>query len=228
MQAAILDEFTIPSGGIRQMARHVKSGDARNHEAQAAQRYWPLLMGKTFRRDRHGQPPNNLLNFGYAIMRSAVARAICLAGLHPGIGLFHQSRSNVFPLADDLMEVWRPVIDWRVRQIMQEEQEMNDLDKQTKKHLLSVFYESVRLGEDSFPVLLAVQRMVTSVALSFEQKGTAASAGWHGPPAQLSGFSLMTSVQVTPLGWRTMWIIALFDLPTASKTPASAICPFSA
>lgn len=170
MQAAILDEFTIPSGGIRQMARHVKSGDARNHEAQAAQRYWPLLMGKTFRRDRHGPPPNNLLNFGYAIMRSAVARAICLAGLHPGIGLFHQSRSNAFPLADDLMEVWRPVIDWRVRQIMQEEQDMNDLDKQTKKHLLSVFYESVRLGEDSFPVLLAVQRMVTSVALSFEQK----------------------------------------------------------
>lgn len=171
MQAATLDALNIPSANIRHMARHVKSGDEKNHEAQAAQRYWPLLMGRGFRRDRNGLPPNNLLNFGYAVMRSAVARAICLSGLNPGIGLFHQSRSNSFPLADDLMEVWRPVIDWRVHQLVTTEQNITELDKQTKQKLLSVFYESVSFGTESLPLLLAIQRMVTSVALSFEQNG---------------------------------------------------------
>ena len=94
-----------------EMAKEVKSGDVTNIEGQAARFYWPALMGSEFRRDPDGLPPNGLLNYGYMVMRTAVARALVAAGLHPSFGLQHQHRNNTFALADDLVEVLRPRID---------------------------------------------------------------------------------------------------------------------
>ena len=93
------------------LARRVKSGDPDNVEAQAARRYWPLLMGRDFRRDRAVPGANALLNYGYAVMRATVARAVVAAGLHPTIGIAHANRGNPLALADDLIEPFRPLVD---------------------------------------------------------------------------------------------------------------------
>ena len=93
------------------LARRVGSGDPDNVEAQAARRYWPLLMGEDFRRDRDADGANALLNYGYAILRSLCARAVVAAGLHPSIGVHHAHRGNAFALADDVIEPFRPLVD---------------------------------------------------------------------------------------------------------------------
>ncbi|MCG2840650.1 type II CRISPR-associated endonuclease Cas1 [Sandaracinobacter sp. RS1-74] len=93
------------------LARRVGSGDPDNVEAQAARRYWPLLMGEDFRRDRGADGTNALLNYGYTILRSLCARAVVAAGLHPSIGVHHANRGNAFALADDVIEPFRPLVD---------------------------------------------------------------------------------------------------------------------
>ncbi len=93
------------------IAKRVKSGDTGNQEAQAARRYWPLLMGTDFRRDKAIEGVNALLNFGYAVIRATIARAVIAAGLHPTIGIHRADRGNAFALADDLVEPFRPLVD---------------------------------------------------------------------------------------------------------------------
>ncbi|MDA8620853.1 type II CRISPR-associated endonuclease Cas1 [Planctomycetota bacterium] len=113
-QAAVLTSEAT-ARRLRAMAREVRSGDPRNLEGQAARLYWPALLGAHFRRDRFGEPPNGLLNYGYAIVRACVARGLAAAGLHPALGLAHRNRYNPFVLADDVIEPWRPFVDRRVR-----------------------------------------------------------------------------------------------------------------
>lgn len=116
-QGQVLVELFGPGndGGLLTMANRVKSGDAGNLEAQAARRYWPLLFADSrFHRGAEGPDQNNHLNYGYATLRSLVARAICGAGLHPSFGLEHSNRYNAFCLADDLMEPFRPLVDINV------------------------------------------------------------------------------------------------------------------
>ncbi|MGK2910488.1 MAG: type II CRISPR-associated endonuclease Cas1 [Sphingobium sp.] len=113
MQGALLTTCAHPgAGAFDLLARKVRSGDPDNIEAQAARRYWPALMGNDFRRDRDADGANALLNYGYAVMRATVARAIVAAGLHPTIGIHHANRGNAFALADDLVEpfaqLWTP------------------------------------------------------------------------------------------------------------------------
>lgn len=110
-QAAVLAAFGRPADGFDLLARQVASGDTGNVEAQAARRYWPLLMGPDFRRDRQAPDANALLNYGYTVMRSLCARAVVAAGLHPSIGIHHANRTNAFALADDLVEPFRPLVD---------------------------------------------------------------------------------------------------------------------
>lgn len=110
-QAANLAAWGRPAGGFHLLERKVRSGDPDNVEAQAARRYWPLLFGNEFRRDTAGGGVNGLLNYGYAILRSGVARAVMAAGLHPGLGVHHSNRSNPMCLVDDLMEPFRPLVD---------------------------------------------------------------------------------------------------------------------
>jgi CRISPR-associated protein Cas1 len=110
-QAAVLEARRIDAGAFDMLARRVRSGDPNNVEAQAARRYWPLLMGEDFRRDRASGGQNGLLNYGYTVLRSLIARAVVAAGLHPSIGIHHANRGNPFALADDLIEPFRPLVD---------------------------------------------------------------------------------------------------------------------
>jgi len=98
--------------GLGQLRRQVRSGDSRNIEAQASRRYWPALFGESFRRIPGSDDGiNRLLNYGYAVVRATVARAVTASGLHPSLGLHHRNRYNPFCLVDDLMEPYRPVTD---------------------------------------------------------------------------------------------------------------------
>ncbi|MGJ5177476.1 type II CRISPR-associated endonuclease Cas1 [Bradyrhizobium oligotrophicum] len=110
-QGAVLESRGTPADAFDMLARRVRSGDPDNVEAQAARRYWPLLMGEDFRRDRAAGGINGLLNYGYTILRSLLARSIVAAGLHPSIGIHHANRGNAFALADDLIEPFRPLVD---------------------------------------------------------------------------------------------------------------------
>lgn len=111
-QAATLEPFD-PEGarGLRLLARQVRSGDPGNIEARAAAIYWPRLFGPDFRRDHAAPGLNGALNYGYTILRSAVARSLAATGLSPALGLFHKNRRNPFRLVDDLMEPYRPLVD---------------------------------------------------------------------------------------------------------------------
>jgi CRISPR-associated protein Cas1 len=116
-QAAVLEARGIPADAFEMLARRVRSGDPDNIEAQAARRYWPLLMGENFRRDREAGGVNGMLNYGYTVLRSMIARSIVAAGLHPSIGIHHANRGNAFALADDLIEPFRPLVDAMTMQL---------------------------------------------------------------------------------------------------------------
>ena len=164
-QAAVLSHFTGSHGGLVPMARRVRSGDPDNLEAQAAQRYWPRLFGKTFRRDRDAEGVNALLNYGYAVVRAAVARAVVAAGLIPSLGVHHRHRNNPFCLADDLLEPFRPYVDWRVRQMAGDGAESApDLsERETRAELLSLLNETVHVGGRREPLLLALHTSAASL-----------------------------------------------------------------
>lgn len=164
-QATVLSHFTGEHGGLRPMARRVRSGDPENLEAQAAQRYWPRLFGKTFRRQRGAEGVNALLNYGYAVIRAAVARAVVAAGLIPTLGVHHRHRANPFCLADDLLEPYRPYVDWRVRQLASEDGEcVPDLaERATRAELLSLFSETIQVGGRREPLLLALHTSAASL-----------------------------------------------------------------
>ena len=164
-QATVLSHFTGSHGGLVPMARRVRSGDPDNLEAQAAQRYWPRLFGKTFRRDREAEGVNALLNYGYAVVRAAVARGVVAAGLIPSLGVHHRHRGNPFCLADDLLEPYRPYVDWRVRQMAGEDGESApDLaDRETRAVLLSLLNETVHVGGRREPLLLALHTSAASL-----------------------------------------------------------------
>ena len=165
-QAAVLVHFTGGHAGLAAMARRVRSGDPENLEAQAAQRYWPALFGREFRRDRDADGVNALLNYGYAVVRAAVARSVVAAGLIPSLGVFHSNRSNPFCLADDLFEPYRGYVDWRVRLLVDEAGGgMLSLDdRATRAALLSLFGETVMIGGRRSPMLLAIEASAASLA----------------------------------------------------------------
>ena len=117
-QGETLAAFGAPSGGFYLLSRKVRSGDPANVEAEAARRYWPLLLGRDFHRDKNAKGSTVCLNYGYAVLRAGVARAVMAAGLHPGFGLMHSNRSNPMVLVDDLMEPFRPVVDREVRRLI--------------------------------------------------------------------------------------------------------------
>jgi CRISPR-associated protein Cas1 len=168
------------------MAKRVRSGDPDNLEAQAAQRYWPLLFGKGFRRDRDAGGVNALLNYGYAVVRAAIARAIVASGLIPSLGVFHKHRANPFCLADDLLEPYRPFVDWRVRLLLDEnDSKAPDLsERATKAALLSLFNETVLVGARRNPLLVAIQLSAASLAraLTGDSKTLSLPAGLPLPP----------------------------------------------
>lgn len=147
------------------MSRRVRSGDPDNLEAQAAQRYWPRLFGKDFRRDRDADGINALLNYGYAVVRAAAARAVVASGLIPSLGVFHSNRGNPFCLADDLLEPYRPYVDWRAKLLVDEhEGKVPTLrDQAARAALLSLFNEVILVAARRTPLLLALNASAASL-----------------------------------------------------------------
>lgn len=171
MQGAIAAACGAQSGAFEMLARKVRSGDPENIEAQAARRYWPLIMGPDFRRDQDGSGPNGLLNYGYTVLRATVARAVVASGLHPTIGIHHSNRANSLALADDLMEPYRPIVDWTVSRLIARGE--IEISSTTKKSLAEVMSQDVRIGDERSPVSVAVLRLAQSFAQSCEN-GTVA------------------------------------------------------
>lgn len=166
-QAAVLDKLGIEHHNLKACYSSVLSGDTSNREGIAARQYWTQLFGKDFRREREGLPPNNLLNYGYAILRAATARALIGSGLLPALGLFHRNRYNAFPLADDVMEPYRPYVDEMA--FGATEEGMLELDKETKVRLLNLLVTDVRIGKMTRPLSLALT--TTSASLLKYYKG---------------------------------------------------------
>jgi len=158
---------------LMSLRKRVRSGDPENIEAQASKKYWPAFISTIdFRRDIEGPPPNNLLNYGYMVMRAAVARALCSAGLHPSIGLHHCNRYNAFCLADDVLEPFRGFVEARVKQICEAQTAVDDLTQPIKAQLLEVLYQEVTIGESSGPLMVGLHRTAASLVRCFagEQK----------------------------------------------------------
>jgi CRISP-associated protein Cas1 len=161
-QAAALEATGQPTAPLTALAARVKSGDPENLEAQGARRYWQMLFGQGFRRDQNAPGLNAMLNYGYTVLRSATARAVIAAGLHPSIGLHHSNDFNAMRLVDDLMEPFRPVIDLRVW-LLQRGGESN-ITPDTKRALVRTLYDDMQTDAGATPVLVCTQRIATSLA----------------------------------------------------------------
>ena len=153
---------------LRLLEKHVKSGDTSNIEGQAAKIYWKELFGRNFRRDRDGYSPNALLNYGYAILRSAIARKICSAGLHPTIGIHHHNRNNSFVLADDLIEPFRPLVDAVVYELW--EIELDEINRSSKEKILGLMNQFVWIDEKNQSLQNAIEIYVNSYFESIREK----------------------------------------------------------
>lgn len=166
-QASLLDKEGVEHHNLKACYSSVLSGDSSNREGIAARQYWSHLFGKDFRREREGLPPNNLLNYGYAILRAATARALVGSGLLPALGLFHRNRYNAFPLADDIMEPYRPYVDEIAYEAAEEG--LLELDKDVKVRLLNLLVTDVKIGKVTRPLTIALT--TTSASLLKYYKG---------------------------------------------------------
>ena len=169
-QAAVLSACT--NGETKCMiawAGDVRSGDPDNLEARAAAYYWKNLFAEApgFVRDREGIPPNNLLNYGYAILRAVVARSLVISGLLPTLGIHHHNRYNAYCLADDIMEPYRPYVDELVYGLFKQYGNEVALTKEVKFSLLSIPTLEVRLGGRRSPLMVAVSQSTASLYKCF-------------------------------------------------------------
>lgn len=165
IQAKILNQSSVlyrqrglDCGNMEAWAKQVKSGDADNLERRAAAFYWQSLFGelKGFRRDREGIPPNNLLNYGYAILRAVVARSLVGSGLLPTLGIHHHNRYNAYCLADDVMEPYRPYVDKLVAEIVDSGTDISHLTTELKGKLLTIPVLDVVINGRRSPLMVGV------------------------------------------------------------------------
>lgn len=165
-QAIVLDKWHLPNQLMLNLAQKVKSGDSDNHEAQASAHYWKNIFPQAwhFFRHREGPPPNNLLNYGYAIVRATMARALAGSGLLPALGIFHRNRYNAYCLADDIMEPYRPFVDLTVRAIMDKTSQLDVLNRDLKNQLLRLPTLDVKIEDEKSPLFVATQRTASSLA----------------------------------------------------------------
>lgn len=154
---------------MRIWAADVKSGDSDNLEARAAAFYWKNLFSDIdgFTREREGIPPNNLLNYGYAILRAVVARALVTSGLLPTLGIHHHNRYNAYCLADDIMEPYRPYVDELVFGIVRSGMRYEELTKELKIQLLGIPTLEVRIDGKRSPLMVAVSQTTASLYKCF-------------------------------------------------------------
>ncbi len=168
-QSALLDILGCDGSALKPYWSNVLSGDSDNREGAAARIYWKQMYGQQFVRDRNADGINSLLNYGYAILRAAVARALLGSGLYPGFGLFHRNRYNAFPLADDVMEPYRPFVDYVVDGILKASAEPS-LDKNTKQSLLKVLTADVKMSGQTRPLQVALSATTASLVRALKDK----------------------------------------------------------
>lgn len=172
-QAKLIKDDTQIHKALTALLSQVRSGDPSNIEARASKLFWSAyIQGLEFRRDAEGgPPPNNLLNYGYMVMRAAVARAICSAGLLPSVGLHHRNRYNAFCLADDLVEPFRGFVEAKVKEIV-EGGDWEELTQTIKARLLEVLYDEVEIADYKGPLMVGLHRTAASLVRCFcgEQK----------------------------------------------------------
>ena len=168
-QGAALASVGAEAGGFRLLARKVRPGDPNNVEAEAARRYWPLLFGPDFRRDTDGNGLNGLLNYGYAVLRAGVARAVMAAGLHPSLGLMHSNRGNALVLIDDLMEPFRPLVDREVHRLKADG--ILEVSPEAKSALARVMIVDLPTDEGLSPLMTCLERLAGSLAKAYGGEG---------------------------------------------------------
>ena len=169
-QARLLSTYTNADVGcMYAWADKVRSGDPDNFEARAAAYYWKNIFTdiSDFVRGRDGEPPNNLLNYGYAILRAVVARSLVASGLLPTLGIHHHNRYNAYCLADDVMEPYRPYVDGLVLDIMCLTNDYSELTKDIKIRLLSIPVLDTTIGGKKSPLMIATQQTTASLYKCF-------------------------------------------------------------
>lgn len=156
-------------GNMRAWASDVRSGDPDNYEARAAAYYWQSFFPQypTFVRGREGEPPNNLLNYGYAILRAVVARALVSSGMLPTLGIHHHNRYNAYCLADDIMEPYRPYVDTLVAEVVSKKPDIAQLTTDIKAQLLTIPTLDVVIENKRSPLMVAVTRTTASLVACF-------------------------------------------------------------
>lgn len=167
-QARLLDSIGLNGKILRPFYEFVKSGDSDNREGVAAKAYWKALFGEGFVRDQDGVGVNALLNYGYSVLRAGMARAIVGSGLNPAFGIFHRNQYNAFPLADDLMEPYRPFVDQIVVSLCRDG--ILDLTRESKQKLLNVMFQDTRFVGFVRPLQIAMSITSSSLVKCFKGK----------------------------------------------------------
>ncbi len=170
-QARVLEDIGIETVNMYRWSKSVKSGDPDNYEGRAAAYYWQNIFSEfvDFNRNRGGEPPNNMLNYGYAILRAIVARSLVSSGLLPTLGIFHRNKYNAYCLADDIMEPYRPFVDRIVYDIVAEGTVVEELDTTLKTRLLQLPQVDVRFDDKTTsPLMVGMSRTTASLARCFE------------------------------------------------------------
>ena len=169
-QAAVLAGRGIVHDNMLHWAKQVRSGDPDNYEGRAAAYYWKNVFPKKveFFRGREGNPPNNLLNYGYAILRAIVARALVCSGLLPTLGIHHRNKYNAYCLADDIMEPYRPYVDQIVLKIIDNGENFLELGTSIKQQLLGIASVDVQFEKGRSPLMVGLQSTTSSLARCYE------------------------------------------------------------
>ena len=163
-QGLLLKKYDLDFARLADFSKRVKSGDSTNMESQAAKFYWDNLFGKEWCRNRFGDFPNNYLNYGYAILRAATARALTGSGLLPALGIHHHNKYNAYCLADDLMEPYRPFIDDEVIEYISTNPDEKELGLEFKKKILKVLTRDVKMDNLTRPMMVALSMTSASFA----------------------------------------------------------------
>jgi CRISPR-associated protein Cas1 len=169
-QASLLRQNSIDDKKMQYYSGIVRSGDPQNVEGRAAAYYWDNLFGANakFTRDRNGESPNSLLNYGYAILSAVVARALVSSGLLPAVGIHHHNKYNPWCLASDIMEPYRPYVDRTVLKIISEYSDIEELTPDIKKKLLLIPVLDIVIDGNSSPLMIGVQRTTASLSACYD------------------------------------------------------------
>lgn len=169
-QAALLRNFGIEDNKMQYLRKLVKSGDPHNVEGRAAAFYWDRIFGteSTFTRNRFGEFPNALLNYGYAVLLAIVARGLVSSGLLPALGIHHRNKYNPWCLASDIMEPYRPYVDRMVVNVLQQMPQVVELTTEIKKQLLQIPVIDIEIEGKRSPLMVGLQRTTASLSACFE------------------------------------------------------------